>query len=244
MLTRFTYPLIFQPGEAWSYGTGMDWAGLIVERLTKSTLEEFMKTNIWDPLGITTMTFFPWKRDSKFEARVPQLSVRGPDGKLYPFKEPFITTGATGCFGGSGGYSTMPDYLTFLTSLLHNDGRLLRSETLDELFRPQLTSTQQQSFKEALNGPVGAFFVGEFRPAEFEHDWAFGGVVFVEGYGDGRRNAGSLSWGGMANCFWLIDREAGLTLTFGTQLLPPGDVKSKEVISMLEKEVYAMAGVA
>jgi CubicO group peptidase (beta-lactamase class C family) len=47
--TRFTYPLIFQPGEKWSYGSALDWAGLLVERLTNSTLEEFMKANIWDP---------------------------------------------------------------------------------------------------------------------------------------------------------------------------------------------------
>lgn len=244
MLSRFTYPLIFQPGEKWTYGTGMDWAGLVVERLTKSTLEDYMKANIWDPLDIETMTFFPWNRNSEFEARVPMLSVRGPDGKLYPFEEPFITTGATGCFGGSGGYSTMRDYLTFLASLLRNDGKLLRPESVDELFKPQLTSALRQSFKENLLGPSGAFFIGEFKPKEHVHDWAFGGVVFVEDYGDGRRKAGTLSWGGVANCFWMIDRKAGLTITFGTQLIPPGDAKAKEVITVVEKEINAMAGVA
>lgn len=221
----------------------MDWAGLVVERLTKSTLEEYMKANIWDPLGITTMTFFPTKQP-ELNARVPLLSARGPDGKLYPFKEPFITTGVTGCMGGSGAYSTLGDYLLFLTSLLRNDGKLLRPESLNELFKPQLTPSQSQSFKEALQGPMGMFFIGEFQAEKYAHDWAFGGVVFVEGYEDGRRRAGSLSWGGIANTFWMMDREAGLTLTFGTQVLPPGDVKVKEVISVVEKEVYKMAGVA
>jgi CubicO group peptidase (beta-lactamase class C family) len=202
--------------------------------LTKSTLEDYMKANIWDPLNIKSMTFFPTKQP-ELDARVPMLSVRGPDGKLYPFKEPFITTGVTGAFGGSGSYSTLGDYMTFLTSLLRNDGKLLKPESVDELFKPQLTPSQGQALKDALLGPMGSFFIGEFK--------AFGGVVFVEEYEDGRRNAGTLSWGGIANTFWMIDRNAGLALTFGTQLIPPGDVKVKEVISVVEKEIYKMAGI-
>lgn len=242
-MSRFSYPLIFQPGTKWSYGTGSDWAGLVVERLTKSTLEEYMKTNIWEPLGLSTMTFFP-SRTPGLDDRVPMLSARGPDGKLYPFKEPSITTGVTGCFGGSGGYSSLGEYRTFLLSLLRNDGKLLRSESVDELFRPQLTSAQKEGFHEFLLGPMGAFFIGEFLWQKYEHGWAFGGAVFVEGYEDGRRKAGTLSWGGVANTFWTMDREAGLALTVGTQLIPPGDVKVKEVISVVEKEIYKAAGVA
>lgn len=202
-----------------------------------------MKAHIWDPLGLKTMTFFPARKEG-LEDRVPVLSVRGPDGKLYPFKEPFITTGVTGCFGGAGCYSALGEYRTFLLSLLRNDEKLLRSESVDELFRPQLTTGQAKSFKECLQGPMGAFFIGEFKPEEYAHDWAFGGVVFVEGYEDGRRRAGTLSWGGIANTFWAVDREAGLALTFGTQVIPPGDGKVKEVISMVEKEVYRLAGEA
>lgn len=243
VVSRFSYPLIFQPGTAWSYGSGIDWAGLVIERLTKSTLEEFMKTNIWDPLGLKTMTFFPAKREG-LEERVPTLSVRGPDGKLYPFKEPFLNTGATGCFGGSGGYAALGEYRTFLLSLLRNDGKVLRPESVDELFRPQLTAPQAKAFKEFLLGPMGAFFIGEFKPEEYKHDFGFGGVVFVDGYEDGRRKAGALSWGGVANTFWMIDRQAGLVVTFGTQVIPPGDGKVREVITVVEKEVYRLAGKA
>jgi hypothetical protein len=37
---------------------------------------------------------------------------------------------------------------------------------------------------------------------------------------------------------------AGIALTFGKQLIPPGDKGVKEVITVVEKEVYAMARVA
>lgn len=243
MLSRFQYPLVFQPGEKWAYGTGIDWAGLLIERLTNSTLEGYMQSNIWTPLGIKTMTFFP-SRNPDLSARIPVLSLRGTDGGLHPFKEPFITTGVTGCFGGQGIYSSMGDYLKFLRSLLTSDSKILRSDSVNELFRPQLTPSQAQTQRAIFLSPVGALFIGEFEMQKYQHGWSFGGIVFTESYQDGRRKAGAVSWGGAANCFWLVDREAGIALTFGTQVIPPGDRGVKEVISMVEKQIYAMAGVA
>ena len=238
--TRFTYPLIFQPGEKWSYGSALDWAGLLVERLTNSTLEEFMKTNIWDPLGLKTMTFFPEQRG--LQTRVPELSVRGPDGGLHPWREAFINSGVTGCCGGQGAYSSMGDYIKFLRHLLTNDGSILSRESVDELFRPQLTAQQGASLKSVFNGPMGATFIGEFDFEKYEHGWSFGGIVFVQGYEDGRRRTGSVSWGGVANCFWLLDREAGVAVSFGTQVIPPGDKGVEGVIGVVEKEVYKISG--
>lgn len=40
-----------------------------------------------------------------------------------------------------------------------------------------------------------------------------------------------------------IDREAGVTGVFGTQVLPPGDEKVGELITLFEKSVYDAAGV-
>lgn len=51
-----------------------------------------MKANIWDPLGVSTMTFFPSEKPG-LEARVPLLSARGPDMKLAPYKAPFVSSG-------------------------------------------------------------------------------------------------------------------------------------------------------
>lgn len=235
------YPLIYQPGERWMYSSALDWAGLLVERLTNSTLEEYMRANIWKPLGINSMTFFPAQKP-ELQARVPVLSARGPDGKLSAYKGPFINDGSTGCFGGRGAYGSMRDYLKILRSLLANDGKLLSPASLEELFAPRLTAQQVASHKAAALSPMGRMFIGEFDFEKYEHQWAFGGMVFVQGYEDGRRRAGTLSWGGMANTFWAVDREAGLALAFGTQIIQPGDEGAGEAITVVEKGVYAMAG--
>jgi CubicO group peptidase (beta-lactamase class C family) len=240
--SRFSYPLIFHPGSQWSYGSGLDWAGLLIERLTTSTLEAFMKTNIWDPLDLQTMTFFPSQKGGNLQTRIPELSIRGPDGALHPFREPFINDGMTACAGGQGAYSSMGDYAGFLRHLLRNDGTILRRESVDELFESQLTAQQAASMKEYFAGPRGAFFIGEFDLERYEHGFSFGGVVFAQGYEDGRRAAGSVSWGGVANCFWVLDRGTGVALSFGTQVVPPGDKGVEGVITAVETGVYGMVG--
>jgi CubicO group peptidase (beta-lactamase class C family) len=199
-----------------------------------------MKTNIWDPLDLQTMTFFPSQKG--LQTRVPELSVRGPDGALYPFREPFINAGMTGCAGGQGAYSSMGDYIKFLQHLLANDGTILRRERVDELFESQLSAQQAASMKEYFLGPRGAFFIGEFDLEKYEHGFSFGGILFLQGYEDGRRMAGGVSWGGVANCFWVLDREAGVALSFGTQVIPPGDKGVEGVITAVEKGAYGMAG--
>ncbi|KAL2049319.1 hypothetical protein ABVK25_010416 [Lepraria finkii] len=55
-------PLLYEPGIKWLYGTALDWAGKLVERVTCETLEEYMKKNIWKPLGITDIMFWPSER--------------------------------------------------------------------------------------------------------------------------------------------------------------------------------------
>ena len=39
-LAGYNYPLIVEPGTAWNYGAGLDWAGVLIERLTGMKLGE------------------------------------------------------------------------------------------------------------------------------------------------------------------------------------------------------------
>ncbi|KAK6434612.1 hypothetical protein LTR95_009203 [Oleoguttula sp. CCFEE 5521] len=238
---RFSYPLIFEPGTSWSYGTGIDWAGLVVERLTNSTLEGYMTTHIWQPLGIKEMTFFP-RKHPELQARIPVLAVRTPDGGLAKYPAKSINEGLTGCLGGQGIYATMDEYLRVQRSILANDGKLLSAKSVDLMFTPQLTSAETQGLKNFLTTPMAAMFIGEFVK-DLPVSWGLGGVLFLED-DDGRRKKGTMSWGGMTNPFWIIDREAGLALVFGTQLFPPGDLETAKVITTIEKSVYKMVGVA
>ena len=238
--TRFTYPLVFEPGTSFLYGPSIDWAGKLIERVTKQTLEEHMKKHIFEPLGTTTITFFPYANPA-LKDKVPALTTRNPEGTLVLHTEPFINTGSKDCFGGHGAYATMQDYLKIQRSLLANDGKLLKPETVETMFTPQLSPESKAGLKAWRKSPYGAFAIGENDPG-IEADWGLGGILFLED-DRGRRKKGTLNWGGVSNTFWLIDREADLAVTFGTQVLPPGDKATGETITEVEVGVYEMAGV-
>src|SRR5215472_5211967 len=128
-------PLMFDPGEAWQYGTSIDWVGRIVEAVSGDRLDIYFRKNIFDPLGMNDTTFVisPQQR-----ARQASVHRRGPGAALTA--EPLEPVAkrlpaAPRSFSGGGGiYSTAPDYLTLTRALLRGgtlDGaRILRPETV------------------------------------------------------------------------------------------------------------------
>jgi CubicO group peptidase (beta-lactamase class C family) len=57
--TVINSPLIFQPGTQTNYGQGFDWIAVLIERLTKQSLAQYLQDNIFDPLGLTRIGFEP-----------------------------------------------------------------------------------------------------------------------------------------------------------------------------------------
>jgi len=45
-----------RPRSAWGYGAASDWAGIVVEKLNNCALEDYMRANICEPLGMTDTT--------------------------------------------------------------------------------------------------------------------------------------------------------------------------------------------
>ena len=156
-----------------------------------------------------------------------------------PFTNLYINEGNVACFGGQGIYSSMPDYLTFQLSILRNDGKILPAALVNDIFTPQLHGAASDAIWNSLQSPTGNSAAGEICP-DIPFNWGLGGLLFMAD-DVGRRKKGTISWGGLTNCFWSIDRENGLALAFGTQLLPPGDKGCEGVISEVERAVTALA---
>ncbi|TVY65742.1 Acyltransferase mokF, partial [Lachnellula suecica] len=53
-----TAPLLFEPGTKFNYGTNIDWAGLIVERISGLSLNDYCQKHIFAPLDIKNISFF------------------------------------------------------------------------------------------------------------------------------------------------------------------------------------------
>jgi len=236
-----SHPLLFEPGTAWMYGCSTDWAGKLVERVSGMTLEEFMRENMFNLVGVKDITFWP-EQSPDLKGKVPQMTTRTSDGNLAPFKGPSINDRMTDCFGGHGAYGTVRDYLKIQHSILANDGKLLKPETVEAMFSPQLSPESATSLNWFMkNHPMSKMMVGEYNP-DVELDWGLAGILFLKD-DIGKRKKGTLHWSGMANCFWVIDRDADLAYTFGTQVLPPGDEPTRQMISTFELGIYEKAGV-
>jgi methyl acetate hydrolase len=52
-------PLCYEPGTSYLYSISLNWAGFFVERLSGMSLEDYFQQNIFQPLGIRSMTFLP-----------------------------------------------------------------------------------------------------------------------------------------------------------------------------------------
>lgn len=244
LLQRDMYflPLLFEPGTSWLYSVGVDWAGQAVERVNNNqSLESYMQTHIWKPLGMTSTSFRLQKRPDIMSKRA-DMSMRAANGTLIPSPTRFFSDNSPDDHGGGGVYSCPSDYIKVLISLLKNDGTLLTPASVDLLFSPclppavikALRTTRRLANKTAEKNsqPMGGASVPE------EVDYALGGLV-TRARTPGFREIGSMSWGGLPNLSWVLDRKAGIALLYSSQLLPSADPISKAAFERFEGAVYS-----
>lgn len=220
-LAALRLPLLFDPGEDWTYGIGLDWAGRLVEAASGQRLGAHLAETILGPLGMAD-TAFRLREDMR--ARLAPVHARAPDGSLAPTgtiieQDPEFES------GGGGLYSTARDYLAFARMILnggrHGKERLLKPETVAEMARDQiapLTVKPMHSAMPAASNDVD-FFPG--RPC----GWGLSFLVNRRQSAEGRA-AGGLAWAGLANTYYWIDHGRGTAGVFLTQILPFFDAKA------------------
>jgi hypothetical protein len=100
--------------------------------------------------------------------------------------------------GGSNLYSSAPDYLSLLHSLLLNDGKILNPTSVDILFNSRLPDNKVLATPKAEE-----FFEGMVEEGEVI-DHCLAGLVNLSPLETGRKE-GSVSWGGATRCFWVSE---------------------------------------
>jgi hypothetical protein len=98
--------------------------------------------------------------------------------------------------GGSNLYSSAPDYLSLLHSLLLNDSKILQPSTVNEMLNSRLPDNKVLATPKAQE-----FFEGMIEEGEVL-DHCLAGLVNLSPLETGRRE-GSVSWGGATRCFWV-----------------------------------------
>jgi methyl acetate hydrolase len=230
-------PLMFDPGERWEYGTGIDFAGKMVEAVSGQRLGEYITQNITAPLGMTTTSFHP---DDALRAKRAGIHARSPAGVLSPSsfdlpRNPEFEMGGGGLFG------IIPDYHRFLRMILNkgsgNGHQILKPETVALMATNQIGDKTCGSFETAM--PELTNSVPEI-PGTCNR-WGLGFMI-SEVAVPGGRAANSLSWAGLANTYYWIDPTNGIAVVVAAQILPFFDMEVVGLMVAAEQAIYAALG--
>lgn len=222
--------LMFEPGTRWQYGTGVDFAGKLVEKLSGMSLENYFQAKIFKPLGMHDTSYI--LPESKFNRLVTGYS-RQPDGSLKPNarKQPPVPREFN---GGGGLYSTAADYVLFMQMILHKGREILNPKTIAMMEVNQIggaTAGKMKSFRPELSSDV------DIQPGATEK-WGLGFLINTTAY-EGGRAAGSLAWAGLYNTFYWIDPKRSRCGVLLMQYLPFVDKEAVGLLNEFERAAYA-----
>lgn len=203
-------PVCFEPGTRWLYGYGHDILSGLITLLSGKPTSQFMRENIFEPLGMTTTDYRFHDGNEKKMSRLYQMKDDGTCVETEGFGDAMLKPDQIYDGGGAGLYSTVSDYLKFAKTLAcggEYDGvRLLGKRTIDLIAENQLSERQLRDYRD----------------------------FYLDGYGYGlgvrtlmsRAQAnsnfcpGEFGWTGALGTYTAIDPSVGLSLVYMHQLFP------------------------
>lgn len=213
-------PLDHQPGTAWLYSLSDDVLGVLIERASGVPFPDFLRTRIFEPLGMKDTGF--WVPAEKLDRLAVAYLRRPKRGGLVVIDRPSKSRYASPpsfASGGGGLVSTADDYMRFARMFLGGgalDGvRILSRESIERMTTDSLTAAE----KRGSTHPVArsAVFPGS--------SYGLGMRVATEGGRPGSlETPGTLAWGGAAGTSYFVDPARKLAAVLMVQVM--GDTAS------------------
>jgi methyl acetate hydrolase len=229
-------PLMFEPGAKWLYGTSTDWLGCLVEKASGLSLEDYFRQHVLDPLKMSD-TFYDVPPDKL--NRLVTVNRRLADGSMakettQPPASGFNRT------GGGGMSSTASDYIRFTRMLLGGgelEGvRILAAESTEAMAQNHIGAIGVPALKTAMPDRSDDFsFIADGRDK-----WGLGFLITTDAM-LGKRSPGSLSWGGINNTYFWVDRNRAIAGVILMQFLPFADRTALALYDEFERGVYKLA---
>src|SRR5262245_31582454 len=198
------YPLAFQPGDRWQYGSSTDFVAVLVEKMSGMTIDQFLRERIFRPLGMTD-TYYNIPREKV--DRVAAVYRPDRDGRITLLRKPEFHEPTTYFPGVAGLNGTAADYFRFAQMLLnggeYNGHRLLGRMTVNLMFSNH---------------------IGSGKPVYIRGDgYGFGlgaGVLTDPGKSPDALSVGTWSWGGADGTLFYIDPQEDIVALLMVQLNP------------------------
>jgi CubicO group peptidase (beta-lactamase class C family) len=204
--------LLYQPATVWDYGFGLDVLGLTIEKISGQTLGQYLKTNLFTPLGMTDTGF---SVSAEQAARYAKPLPTDPDTGKAQNRSPELTQPLKFECGGGCAASTASDYLRFAMMLMNEgragEARLLGPRTVAYMLSDQL-------------GPNIKNLIGNADPTRADYGFGLGlavrttpGVIKMMG------SVGQFSWPGASGTDWWADPKQELAVVYMSAA--PGPVR-------------------
>jgi CubicO group peptidase (beta-lactamase class C family) len=196
-------PLLYQPATVWDYGFGLDVMGLTIEKISGQSLGQYLRANLFIPLGMTD-TGFSISPDKAVRYAKPLAA--DPDTGKPQARSPELTQPLKFECGGGCAASTASDYLRFAIMLMNggraSEARLLGRKTVDYMLSDQLGANIKN-------------LVGNADPTRADYGFGLGlavrttpGVVRMMG------SVGQFSWPGASGTDWWVDPKEELAVVY------------------------------
>lgn len=212
--------LCFEPGERFMYGSSADILGALIENVSKMRFGEFLRREIFEPLGMNDMGFWvpPEKRNrlakvysvdySKFElVQAPEKGNHLGINYAMDFPPAFES-------GGAGLVSTLDDYAKFALMLIgggeYNGRRILSERAARYMTSPGLLPWQREDLNRSWRSLCGYSYGNLMR-----HCVDPGQAHMLTEYGE-------YGWDGWLGCYFGNFPKSRLTVLIGTQRTDSG----------------------
>ncbi|HEY0548482.1 MAG TPA: serine hydrolase domain-containing protein, partial [Verrucomicrobiae bacterium] len=144
--------LVTKPGEKTRYSNlAPSVAGRLVERASGMSFEDYQRVRILDPLGMTNSTW-ALARLNKKKMIVSHMRIADARGGFKRQEAPLFDLGT---IPAGNLFSSVDDLARFASALMAGENRVLKPETLEQMWKPQFT--------EEKSGFGLAFMIGKFR---------------------------------------------------------------------------------
>lgn len=200
----------FEPGTRFRYSLCHDVLGALIEVISGKKLGEYMRENLFNPLGMHDTFFGVPKTDDERFSRImghycynsDRMPERRPTECVFNFTDEYQS-------GGAGLVSCTQDYALFLDALANggmgkSGKRILSSSTVELMRTNHMTGKQCEDFENLRKG----------------YGYGLGVRTHIDKSRSGSLSPlGEFGWDGAAGCFSMVDPEKHLSMTYFQQIL-------------------------
>lgn len=228
-------PVSFEPGTDYNYGFSADILGAVIEVVSGMKFSDFLKQNIFNPLGMNDTDFYVPEEKQNRLANV----YKSEEKENFTYDISLFTSPNLGIqaemknkpsfeSGGAGLCSTIDDYLKFAQMLLNggelNGKRILQQKTVEYFANARLRTDLQKKFDEKMGHLCGYTYCNLMR------------VAFEKGKCNVITENGEFGWDGWLGPYVSVDLKNKLIILM---LMQKTDSGTWEVTRKTKNIIYS-----